>query len=84
MRVRFLEQASGTRLWEETRNALYRGRFTTHPYVQQNSKRRAEWWISRLDDSDPNGVVIAFVEPANERAVRRMKRRMKRRNTRPS
>lgn len=75
MKVRFVEQSSGVVLWSEERASVYSGRYNSPPYVQLNSKRLATWWISRIDDTDPGGLVLAYVEPSNERATRRMLRR---------
>ncbi len=76
MKVIFIEQASGTTLWSEDLPSLYTGRgcLSTDPYRQKNSKRRATWWISRIVPDDI-GVTYAYVEPSNERALRRMRRR---------
>jgi hypothetical protein len=80
MIVRFVEMRSGVELWREERSAIYSASRSVgyNVVVQKGSRRRAEWFIAKIEPCGIDGVETAFVEPSNKLALRRNMRRAER------
>lgn len=80
MIVRFVETRSSVELWREERSAVYSASRCVdyNVVVQKNSRRRAEWFVARIELHGSDGVETAFVEPSNKLALRRVRRRAER------
>jgi len=80
MIVCFVETRSGVELWREERSSIYSALCSVdyNVVVQKNSRRRAEWFVTRIEPCGSDGVETAFVEPSNKLALRRNMRRAER------